>query len=85
MADALSGTGIIFSRKPNPNLLGVDVVLNEEAWAAEIRNTLEITANKNVMLEIIVRDVYSMHGNLGKATRAVEIARREIDKFYPAL
>ncbi|MHB9130220.1 MAG: uroporphyrinogen decarboxylase/cobalamine-independent methonine synthase family protein [Armatimonadota bacterium] len=85
MADALTGTGIVYSRKPNPNLLGVDVQLDEDAWAAEIRTTLEITAGKNIPLEFVVRDVYSMHGNLNKPRRAVEIARGEIDKFYPPL
>jgi hypothetical protein len=83
MAGALEGKGIVFSRKPNPNLLGVDVVLNEEAWAAEIRETLQVTARRNLPVEFVVRDVYSMHGNLDKPRRAVEIARREIDKFFP--
>jgi hypothetical protein len=82
MADRLDGTGIVFSRKPNPNLLGVDVALNEEAWAAEIRTTLEIVAARKIPLEFVVRDVYSMHGNLAKPRRAVEIARREIARFY---
>jgi hypothetical protein len=82
MAEALAGKGIVFSRKPNPNLLGVDVQLNEEAWAREIRETLEIAKGKNLPLEFVVRDVYSMHGNLEKPRRAVEIARREIDRFY---
>ena len=84
MAEVLAGTGIVFSRKPNPNLLGVDPVLNEEAWAAEIRETLQITADKNIPVEFVVRDVYSMHGNLDKPRRAVEIARREIDRYFPA-
>jgi hypothetical protein len=83
MADAMAGRGIVFSRKPNPNLLGVDVTLNENAWAADIRETLEITAGKNLPVEFVVRDVYTMHGDLNKPRRAVEIARREIDKFYP--
>jgi hypothetical protein len=83
MAEMLAGKGIVFSRKPNPNLLGVDVKLNEEAWAAEIRETLEITAGRNLPVEFVVRDVYSMHGNLNKPRRAVEIAQREIDKFFP--
>jgi len=83
MAEALAGKGIVFSRKPNPNLLGLDVKLNEEAWAKEIRETLEITAGKNIPLEFVVRDVYSMHGNLDKPRRAVDIARHEIDRFFP--
>lgn len=82
MADMLAGKGIVYSRKPDPNLLGVDVTLNEEAWAAEIRKTLEITANRNVPVEFVVRDVYTMHGNLEKPRRAVEIARREIDRMF---
>jgi len=82
MADVLDGTGIVFSHKPNPNLLGVDPILDEDAWAAEIRNTLQLTAGKRFPLEFVVRDVYSMHGNLGKATRAVQIARREIAKYF---
>lgn len=86
MAEALAGRGIVYSRKPNPNLLGVDRVLNEEAWAAEIRSTLEAVAGKDIPVEFVVRDVYSMHGDLGKARRAVEIAQHEIDRIYgPAL
>jgi len=83
MAEALAGKNIVFSRKPNPNLLGLDVRLNEEAWAREIRETLEVTAGKSIPLGFVVRDVYSVHGNLDKPRRAVEIARREIDRFFP--
>jgi len=78
MGDALRGSDIVFSRKPDPNFLGVDVSLNEEAWAAHIRETLDAT--RGVLAEIIIRDVYTLHGNLGKARRAVEIARQEIEK-----
>ncbi len=85
MAEALSGKSIVYSRKPNPNWLGVGERLDEEAWAAEIRETLEIVAGKNIPLEFVVRDVYSVHGNLGKVRRAVEIARREIDRYYPPM
>ena len=46
---------------------------------------MEITASKDVPLEFVVRDVYSMHGNLDKPRRAVEIARREINKFFPLI
>ena len=83
MAEVLADKGIVYSRKPNPNLLGVAVQLNEAAWAQEIRETLEVTAGKNIPLEFVVRDVYSMHGNLDKPRRAVAIARREINRFFP--
>jgi len=85
MGELLDRTGIVYSRKPNPNLLGVDRVLNEDAWAAEIRSTLTALHGKQVPLEFVVRDVYSMHGNLDKARRAVEIARNEIDAVYGPL
>jgi hypothetical protein len=78
MGEALRGSDIVFSRKPDPNLLGVDVTLNEEAWAAHIRQTLEAT--RGVAVEFIVRDVYTVHGDMGKVRRAVEIARREIER-----
>ena len=78
MGDALRGSGIVFSRKPDPNFLGVDVVLNEEAWGAHIRETLDAT--RDVFTEIIIRDVYTLHGNLNKGRRAVEIARQEIER-----
>ncbi len=81
MGEALRGTGIVFSHKPNPNLLGVDRELNEEAWSAHIRQTLE--AARGCLTEFIVCDVYTVHGNLAKPRRAVELARAEIDKYYP--
>jgi hypothetical protein len=57
----------------------VDAVLDEEAWAAHIRATLEAT--RGVTVEFIVRDVYTVHGDLTNARRAVEVARREIDRL----
>ena len=76
MGEALKGTNIVYSRKPNPNLLGVDVKLNEEAWAAQICQTLRATPG--VLKEFLVRDVYTVHGDLSKPHRAVQIARAEI-------
>ena len=80
MGEALRGTEIVFSRKPSPNFLGVDRELNEAAWSAHIRQTLEAT--RGCLVEFIVCDVYTVHGNLAKARRAVELARAEIDKYY---
>jgi hypothetical protein len=78
MGDALRGTEIIYSRKPDPKFLGVDVTLDEEAWAQHIRRTLE--AARGVGVEFAIRDVYTVHGNLDKVRRAVEIARGEIER-----
>lgn len=85
MAEALDGKNIVFSRKPNPNLLGVDVQLNEKAWAAELQATLDAVSGKRISLEFVVRDVYSMHGNLKKASRAVKIAEDLINRYFEPL
>ena len=80
MGEALRGTGVVFSRKPDPKFLGIDVQLDEEGWAAHIRETLALT--RGVPVEFIVRDVYTVHGNLNKPRRLVEIARREIARHF---
>jgi hypothetical protein len=80
MGETLRGTGIVFSRKPNPNFLGVGKDLDEAAWSAHIRHTLEAT--RGCLAEFIVCDVYTVHGNLGKPRRAVELARAEIDRYF---
>jgi len=80
MGEALRGTEIVYSRKPHPNFLSVDERLDEDAWAAHIRETLDAT--HGVAVEFIIRDVYTVHGDLGNARRAVEIAHREIDRHY---
>jgi len=78
VGERLRGTDIVFSRKPDPNFLGADQVLREDAWRSHIAATLR--AAQGVQLEILVRDVYTVHGNLGKPRRAIEIAREEIAK-----
>ena len=80
IGEAMRGTPLVFSRKPDPGFLGVDVKLNEAAWAAHVRETLEAT--RGAYVEFIVRDVYTVHGDLGKPRRAVEVARREIDRHW---
>jgi hypothetical protein len=80
MGEALRDNTIVFSRKPDPNYLSVDDQLDEQAWAAHIRETL--AATRGVFVEFIIRDVYTVHGNLNNARSAVAIARREIDRHY---
>ena len=60
----------------------MDETLDEDAWADHIAETLK--AAHSVPIEFIVRDVYTVHGNLDNARRAVEVARKEIDKHFRA-
>lgn len=78
MGEALRGTPIVYSRKPDPNYLSVDAALNEESWAQHIRKSLR--AARGCQMEIIIRDVYTLHGNISNARSAVEIARMEVDR-----
>ena len=80
MGEALRGSGIIYSRKPDPNFLSVDRRLNEDAWRQHIRRTLEATRGASV--EFIIRDVYTVHGELANARRSVACAREEIDRHW---
>jgi len=80
MGEALRGSEIVYSRKPDPNFLSVDDRLDEQAWSAHIQETL--AATRGVFVEFIIRDVYTVHNNLNNARRAVEIARCEIDRHY---
>jgi hypothetical protein len=82
MGEALRGTQIVYSRKPNPNFLSVDEVLDEEAWAAHIQKSLE--AARGCSVELLVRDVYTLHHNLDNARRAASIAPEQIDRHWRA-
>ena len=82
MGEVLSEKGrkTIYQRKPSPNYLGVSEVLDEDAWRAHIDKTLD--AAKNCSLEITIRDVYTIHNNVDKAKRCVEIMKEAIaDKW----
>ena len=78
IGEALRGTEIVYSRKPDPNFLSVSPQLDEDAWAKHIQTTLENT--QGVAVEFLIRDVCTLHGNIEKASRAVAIARETIDR-----
>ena len=80
MGEALRGGGVIYSRKPSPNYIGVGRALDEEAYAKHIGHTLH--SAKGCALEIIHRDIYTLGGDPGKAGRAVRIIRREIERLW---
>lgn len=80
MGERLQGRNVIFHRKPSPNLLGVDPVLDEDAVRKAIDKSL--LAARGCKMEITQRDVYTIHHNIGKARRYVQIIREEIDKHW---
>lgn len=80
MGEQLRGTNISYQRKPNPNYLGVDVNLDEDAFRAHILKTVH--AAQGCKLEFTQRDVYTIHHNEKKAKHFVQIIREVIDEFY---
>ena len=80
MGERLRGSKVIFHRKPSPNYLGVDRVLDEDAFRAHIRKTVQ--AARGCKLEIAQRDVYTIHNNEEKARRYVAIIREEIENHW---
>lgn len=77
MAERLSGSRIIYSRKPSPNFIGVQAAFDEEAFRQYIRHTAALT--RGCHTEYIFRDIYKLNGNIGKLKRAVEIVREETE------
>lgn len=80
MGERLKGSSVIYHRKPSPNFLGVDPVLDEEAFRQHIRKSLK--AARGCKMEITQRDVYTIHHNIPKARRYVEIIREEIETHW---
>jgi len=79
MGNALRGSGVIYSRKPSPNYIGVGDFI-PEAYAAHIAETL--AAARGCQLEIIHRDIYSLNGDRTRPGRAIKIARELIEKQW---
>ena len=80
MGEQLRGSRIIYHRKPSPNYLGVDRILDEDALREHIRTTLR--AAKGCKVEFTQRDVYTIHNDLDKARRYIEIIREEIENEW---
>lgn len=80
MAQNLQNSRIIFHRKPSPNFLGIGSVLDEDAFRAHIRATIQTAAG--CKLEITQRDVYTIANDIGKVRRYVQIIREEIETHW---
>jgi hypothetical protein len=80
MGEALRGSGIIYSRKPSPNFIGVGTEFDTESFRSHIHNTLN--SARGCALEFIFRDVYTLSGDTSKPGRAVAITRQLIDEIW---
>lgn len=80
MGEALRGSQIIYHRKPSPNFVGVGKNLDEEAFRAHIKRTLN--AAQGCHLEFSFRDIYTFNGDISKAKRAVQIVRQLIEAHW---
>jgi len=80
MGERLQGSKVIYHRKPSPNFLGVNPTLDEEAVREHIRKSLH--AARGCKMEITQRDVYTIHNDIAKAKRYVEIIRQEIENHW---
>ncbi len=80
MGERLQGSKVIYQRKPSPNFLGVNPTLDEDAVREHIKKSL--LAARGCKMEITQRDVYTIHNDIPKAKRYVEIIREEIEKNW---
>lgn len=79
MGEFLSDRKFIYCRKPSPNFIGVGS-FDEDAFRKHITKTLEFA--RNCEIEFSFRDIYTLGGDKGKASRAVKIVRELIEKYY---
>lgn len=77
MGQRLRGKEITYLRKPDPTLIGVGSVLDEDAVRAHFRKT--VGAAEGCTLEIVQRDVYQIHNTYEKVRRYVELIREECE------
>ena len=72
MSERLRNCPVIYSRKPNPNLIGVNPELDEDALRSALAKSFRL--GRDCHMEMIFRDVYTLHNNPCKARRVIEIA-----------
>ena len=76
MAEAL-GSDYVYSRKPNPTMISTGR-FDEKQIRRDLAKTLAIA--RSCRLEIIMKDVHTLHNEPERLPRWVEIARQEIEK-----
>lgn len=68
----------VYSRKPSPTMLSMESI-DEKAIYLDIENTMRMADGCNI--EIVMKDLHTVHGDLSRVKRWVDIAR-EVTKCY---
>ena len=76
MGHHLRNSGIVYSRKIDASLVGLEGEINADGLAKYMQTTMKHT--KDCQIEFIARDIISTYGNPGKLKTAVNIMRKEI-------
>jgi hypothetical protein len=79
IGEATRAAGVIYSRKPSPNFVGVGA-FDESAWTEHVATTVRAACGGR--LEFICRDVYTVNGDKTRMGRAVRIMREQIEKWW---
>ena len=80
MAEGLAGR-YVYSRKPNPAQVSTSV-FDEMAIRADIRRTFEVARGSDI--EIVMKDLHTLHGHPERLGRWVQIAGEESDRVFRA-
>ncbi len=75
MAGALKGD-YICSRKPNPTLISTQS-FDEELIRRDLRKTIDLGRKHGCRVELIMKDVHTLHNEPERLARWVQIAREE--------
>jgi len=73
------GRNYAYCRKPHPTLV-CSPVFDEAAIRADVRCTLEIAGSLNLVF--VLKDTHTVHGDVRRIPRWVEIAREETAHFF---
>ena len=80
MAKALENR-YVYSRKPNPSLISTGV-FDENLIRKDLRETMRLAREHGCSLEVVMKDVHTLHGEPDRLTRWVRIAREVTDQVY---
>ena len=73
MARAL-GRDYVYCRKPNPALVSTEH-FDEDAIRADLRKTLSVARRHGCNVELVMKDVHTVHREPARLARWTEIAR----------